>query len=378
MKTIDKITRAKIAVVYDQPFFATLLMRKKFVSDKNVKSMVTTGETIRYNDDWVEGLSPDKLKGVICKSALHTAFLHHLRRGSRDEAQWKKAADKVVAGILRQNKLELPEDIYDPQYDGMAVENAYAEMGKKPDDDGQGQGDGDQQGDDSQPGDDPGGCGTVEDAPPETDVQVEEAKAKQELSQAIMVGKQAGKMPLGADVLMEILEPKVPWEEIIARFCTMAARNDYSFSKPNKRYLQSGIVMPSLFSLEVGEIVLFADTSISMDKEKLDRCGTEMHSIASMFNAHMTVGYIDEEWQGAQEFEPTDEFILEPKGGGGTDFRPGFEWLKEQGMIPKCLVYLTDGECWDFPEEEPDFPVLWAITGGMKFEPPFGEVIYID
>ena len=61
-------------------------------------------------------------------------------------------------------------------------------------------------------------------------------------------------------------------------------------------------------------------------------------------------------------------------GGGGTDFRPVFNWIAEQGA-PDALVYLTDGlGC--FPDRAPNYPVIW----GSIYEPavyPFGDVVQV-
>jgi len=67
---------------------------------------------------------------------------------------------------------------------------------------------------------------------------------------------------------------------------------------------------------------------------------------------------------------------LNPVGGGGTDFRPPFEYLESEDIIPAAAIYLTDGECYSFPEE-PDYPVMWIIDNKRTADPPFGEVIRI-
>lgn len=363
-----KLMRAKVSVVLDQPFFATLLVRKKFVPDDSVKTSVTNGQTIRYNPEWFMSLKPEELKGVICHEAMHTAMLHHTRREGREAGKWNMACDYSINGIIKKSGMQLPEGyIHDPQFDDMSAESIYKMM---PTD----------KNNDSEPGeDDPGGCGGVEDADTDTkSMDQQEAEAKQELAQAIQMGKQAGKLPGGMELLMQILQPRVEWKEVLARFVSEPAKNDYSFSKPNKRYLHSGFILPSLYNLEVGEIVLLVDTSVSMDEDMLNKVFTEIHDVAGSFAAHITVVYIDTQVQGHQLIEPDDDVKLEPKGGGGTDFRPGFEWLEEQGIVPKSCIYFTDGECYSFPDKEPEYPVLWAKTGGYKFKPPFGEVIQID
>lgn len=67
-------------------------------------------------------------------------------------------------------------------------------------------------------------------------------------------------------------------------------------------------------------------------------------------------------------------------GGGGTDFRPVFEVIAERRKNgcpkPAMLVYFTDGYG-SFPEEAPDYPVIWIDTYS-QVEYPFGKVIRIQ
>jgi predicted metal-dependent peptidase len=380
----DKLTKAKIRVIYDHPFFATLLMKKEFVADETVPKdvgMITNGPTIRFNPAYVDELNDEDAKGVICKMALQTALLHHTRRGDRDPEVWRRAGDQAVIPLILQNKMSLPGNPQpDSRFADMSVEGIYSELQKVPKPKPQpapGQGQGKQGQGDQQPPEPQPGLGTVEDPPKGKNLKEAEAEAKQDFAQAMLVGKQQGRLPRGSELMMEVLEPKVPWQEKIARFLTEPARNDYTFSKPNLRYLPTGFIMPGLFNLEVGPIALAADTSMSMDEDALNRCGSEMFDISSTFNATLHVIYCDTKVQHTQEIEPFDDFNLEPKGGGGTDFRPSFEWLEKQGIVPKAIVYFTDGRCTRFPPE-PEYPVLWAITGGYKFKPPFGEVIHMD
>ena len=66
---------------------------------------------------------------------------------------------------------------------------------------------------------------------------------------------------------------------------------------------------------------------------------------------------------------------MNPVGGGGTDFRPVFEWVERQGVAPCCLVYLTDLLCNRFPDQTPDYPVLWVQTADYNVTAPFGEIV---
>ena len=53
------------------------------------------------------------------------------------------------------------------------------------------------------------------------------------------------------------------------------------------------------------------------------------------------------------------------KGRGGTDFRPGFAWLEENGIRPGVCLYLTDMLCSSYPETEPSFVVVWVLHSAL-------------
>ena len=74
-------------------------------------------------------------------------------------------------------------------------------------------------------------------------------------------------------------------------------------------------------------------------------------------------------------FESWDEFTL-PKtfsGGGGTDFRPVFEWINQQS--PQLLVYFTDCNG-RFPDITPHYSVIWLVKGNASV--PFGQRIQLN
>ena len=70
---------------------------------------------------------------------------------------------------------------------------------------------------------------------------------------------------------------------------------------------------------------------------------------------------VDAAVQDAAQYAPDElpeEIVV--KGRGGTDFRPGFEWLDEQAIRPAVCLYFTDMECSSYPEGEPPFDVIWC------------------
>ena len=103
----------------------------------------------------------------------------------------------------------------------------------------------------------------------------------------------------------------------------------------------------------------------------------ELHAVLLIYpGTEIKVIYVDAAVANVEDLSIND-FNLHAKGGGGTDFKPGFEYIEKEGIMPSCALYFTDGYCNSFPEE-PDFPTLWLLTDKANFTPPFGEVIRIN
>ncbi|MEW5804855.1 MAG: VWA-like domain-containing protein [bacterium] len=136
-----------------------------------------------------------------------------------------------------------------------------------------------------------------------------------------------------------------------------------------------GLYLPSIISSELPEMIIAVDTSMSIRNDELAQFAAEISSILAGYQTTIHVVYCDARFQGSQTFSSEDlPITLESKGGGGTSFIPPFEWVQENGIMPACLIYLTDMKCCSFPSE-PDFPVLWVSTIPVRQTPSFGEVI---
>lgn len=139
------------------------------------------------------------------------------------------------------------------------------------------------------------------------------------------------------------------------------------------------MILPSLSHRRLPEIVLAMDTSGSVAGAEMDQFAAELTGILEEFDTTVHVVYCDSAVAGTDSFSRGDlPLDLTPVGGGGTDFRPAFRWVEQEGLDPGCLIYLTDLECLQFPEREPDYPVLWARVGQGERIPPFGEIIEIS
>lgn len=379
MKSSDKILKAKVKLILDQPFFATLALKMQYVEDPTIKTACTNGKQIKYNPSFIDKLSLDETVGLLAHEVMHPACLHHTRMKNRNPRKWNIAADYAINPMLTASGFKLPSGaLIHPQYADLGAEEIYSMLPDDPNNDPNNPGNSGDPGDGGDGGD-PGGCGGVEASGVKTQQEADqiEAEMKQTLAQAATIAKQRGKMPAHLKRLVdEILAPHVPWKEVLSRFLNQIAHNDYSWSKPNRRYLHTGLYLPSLESIETGDIVLFVDTSGSIDRTLLNQFAAEMQDIAETFKTGFKILYIDSQVAGVQDVEPGEFLELNPKGGGGTDFIPGFTWLEKNGIEPSAVVYFTDGCCNSFPKD-PGYPTLWALDNNKAFQPPFGECVHL-
>jgi predicted metal-dependent peptidase len=152
-----------------------------------------------------------------------------------------------------------------------------------------------------------------------------------------------------------------------------AAKSDYAWTPPNRRYIARGIYLPSLRSETLGPVVVAVDTSGSIDDATLAAFAAEITAIMDEAASEaIHVVYCDDAIAGTETYEPGETVHLTPHGGGGTAFRPVFDWIARSDIQPVCVVYLTDLCGSDFGPA-PDYPVLWVSTDLPNA--PFGEVI---
>lgn len=392
-----KMTKARANLIMGNPFFGTLALRLKMAENPKIKTAYVDGQTLYYNPEFIDSLDNDRTQGLVAGCAMHVALLHHTRRGARDVKKWNKACDYAINPILRDCGFTLPEDTcYDKSYEGMAAEHIYSLMPPGDDDNkggGAGGGSGSGEGGASSPGsgdgdsdnNDPGGNGGVEDSPNSQNQggsaaqeAQEEAEWKSALAEAAQAARQAGKLPGGIERIMEdVLKQVLPWRDVLRRFMTEKANDDFNWNRPNRRLISQGIYLPSRESEGSGEIVVCIDTSGSLTADDLADFGAEIRSIVEDARPSLTrIIYCDARVNKVVEFGPSDELVFEMVGGGGTDFRPPFHYLEENGITPKVLVYLTDGYG-PFPERESEFPVMWAINN-YDVTPPWGEHLIVE
>lgn len=350
---LDKLISARMDLVIDEPFFGVLALRLKPIENEFIPTMGTDGTRLVYNPAFVEKLSNDELKGVFCHEVLHCSNGHPWREDGREHTLWNIACDFAINPLVLECKMKLPSTaLIDKKFEGMSAEQIYALIPvswiKK-------------------------GCGFGEVMPSPGGEDVTEGEKiasagdwKVATLQAAKAAQMAGKLPAALSTLIEqIANPKLDWRAQLQNLLQQALiRDDYTWKRPNERYFAGGFILPSLWSERIPPIRIYVDASGSCwEKSILEAFAAEINGINSQCKPEAVfVDYFDTRVNEGTEHGPGEPIILEPKGGGGTDFRPIFEHVIESGTDPAAVVILTDG--WGaFPETNPlDVPVIWAMN----------------
>ena len=136
--------------------------------------------------------------------------------------------------------------------------------------------------------------------------------------------------------------------------------------------------MPRLHSQSV-DVLVALDTSGSVQEEELREFLAEIDALKGQVRANVTLHACDDKldpngpWRFAQW--ETMQLPAELSGGGGTDFRPVFDWVAREHITPDLLVFFTDAQG-RFPDLEPGYPVVWLVKG--KAGVPFGTRIQLN
>ncbi len=417
-----RLSKCVTALLQDQPFFGNLTLRLPLRPDPTRQTIASDGKEIRFSPEWVTDTEADLLKTALARIVTACALKHHTRRRDRDPQVWQLASQLVTHPILKDAGFTLPEGA--ECWPDCSVEEAYARLiendpgnpdpatdpdsaqppagaaGDSPspaDPDSSSDHDSENPSGDPGAGDsaspssgssfDPSGTGEVLDADTRAgatqplDTTIEEQTWDEAMHQAAQLARVQGNLPGAVQQTVDNAHRSVlDWRSLLRRYLTDAASADYSWSAPNRRYIDSGLYLPSIRSEGIDEIAIIIDTSASLPSRVLDEFWAEIREIATDVRPEtLILLQVDSVLQDASEYAASDlPDSISLKGRGGTDFRPGFEWLEQHGHHPGCCIYLTDMECDSYPEAEPLFPVIWVNYGPTPDEyytEPWGERI---
>ena len=212
----------------------------------------------------------------------------------------------------------------------------------------------------------------------------EQNKLARDIDQALRQGAiLAGKM--SANVPREVtdeLKAKVDWREAMREFVTSFCmdKDESTWRRPNRRWIDQDVYMPSLIGESVGRIVVAIDMSGSIGSEEIGQFLGEVRKICETVRPEgIDLIYWDTEVCSHEKYEQDqlDNLLssTKPKGGGGTDVACVPIYMREHRIKAECSVILTDGYLggdwgvWDCP-------TLWGITSEVTSD--VGKTIHIE
>lgn len=379
-KLMDRIDLAYSKLGLREAFIAAVMTRvKREVSDK-VSTAGTNGTWVRYNEKFCTPLSDEELFGLVLHESCHVVLMHMWRREGRDPKLWNYANDAIINAYIKSRGWQLPKGGVHLNWvkEEHSSEYVYNKLREQQQQNGEGKGSGNGgEGDDDQDGMGGGfdGTGDLEDAQDEaTRVDMEAT-----IVAAAKMAKECGQGSALIDrVLEKVGDSKVRWQDVTRSMLTESAAADYTYLRPSRRFIGSGLYLPSLRTDALGGLAIGFDTSGSMGPNECNQIAAELQAIVDDLNpAFVEVAYCDYSVTRVERFERDEPLQLQPKGGGGTRFKPVFDHFAESGEQYCGMIYFSDmmgdlDEC-----EEPEFPMIWADIGYDHPEPPFGTRVEV-
>lgn len=361
--SIFAIDKAKVALMRDsnQAFIVGVLLALDLIEDTDTTTAKTNGKEILFNPDFINSLSPPEVQGLLLHEAWHVALKHTFRIQERNAGVWNIACDHVVNLMVTGDGFTIPAGAYcDSTYAGMATEQVYdLLMQENPDKE--------HADPDIVPNDDP--------------IEEQEQAHKEMVTRASVIAENVKKDSYGSlppemqRLLKELNKPKLDWRTILQNYMSKYVKQDFSWRKPNRRYLPD-VYLPTRHSESAGEISVYLDVSGSITDDCFVKLITEAISIKDTLNpSKITFRGFNTELTEERVFtqdEPIQYFTF--NGYGGTCITPVLEDI-QKGDSEVSIIF-TDGH---FAEGQPvTKDVIWLIYNNADFDSKFGTIIHYE
>ncbi len=403
-----RLHAVRLQMVETHPFWGYLLLQVRLVQAADLPTFAATDcvRHIWYNPDLTQHLDAAQLGFVLAHEVGHQLLASHSRRQGRQLDRWNRATDyainRLVDRIVSPGQPWRPiyrtpngtypgmgkvEILLDRRFDGKVAETIYEilrleeavrastqtsialAVWRR----------------DGNPGtlrlpNLPDHQGGVDVHLPEHDVtsaDLDELGGRIHAAVAAWERQdQRGDCP--ADLIREIqarTRPALPWNRLLHRFAGQAMqKDDWTLARPDRRFLEMGILVPGPYSEKAGHLVVSVDSSASISLECLGAVGAELGAIAQQAEA-VTLIVSDAAVQQVVHPQEIGSFLkrMRFRGGGGTDHRCVFQWLREHRFQPDLFIGLTDLFT-TFPSARPPYPVLWVVPP-LHGTAPWGHLV---
>ena len=391
---VEKLTTARVGLLLKAPFFGNMATRMRLIESNDwCPTAATNGRDFFYSTEFVNKLSVKKLEFLFAHEICHAIFDHFGRVGSRDRMLSNIAQDYAVNQILVDErigeKITEVQICYDSKYRGMSWEEIYDELWDKAEKismpelmkqlgdlldehikEEESAGSGDKDGKKGKPS-----------------LSKEEAEQiRQEIKNAMIqsaAASGAGKVPAGIQrMIKNLTEPKMDWRSLVQQEIQSIVRNDYSFTRVNRKAMHSGAVLPGMKEATTIDVAISIDMSGSIGDEDARVFLSEIKGIMDQYeDFKIDLWCFDTEiynWKRITHDEAHELEEYEPQGGGGTDFEANWRFMEEMGIQPKKFIMFTDGyPCGGWGDED-YCDTVFVVKGNKDAQAPFGQTVIYE
>ena len=361
--------------------YSGILMIGECKVKNDIPTACTNGRDVYYGRKFVESLNDSDLRGVILHEAKHKMYRHmatwkHLNKINPQKANM--ACDYVInlelvdEGNRTDKFVSLPKGgLYDEKFKGLDSGQVFNLLPDPPEGGGGSGGtldEHDWEGAESMTPDE------IKDLASEIDQAIRQG--------AILAGKVNGRIDRS---FTDLMSAKVDWKEALREFVSSVCKgkDDSTWAKPSRRWLQHDVYMPSTISDTMGRVVVAIDTSGSIGGSILNRFISEVASIMENVNPELVdLIYWDNEVASHEVYGLNEADKMKqstkPKGGGGTTPSCITKYLKDKTIVPECAIVLTDGCVGNDWGGNWTSPVLWCIVDNNTALASVGQTIHIE
>jgi predicted metal-dependent peptidase len=400
---LSRISQQRTKLLGRLPFFGRLALKLRprlaMPGEGVTTAAVAQDGTLIADADFCKGLTDPQLAFVVCHEVMHPAMLYFDRMQGRIPKLWNMAHDYAINLIIKHmadvNIEVLPDCLCEEIYDELLKDAVLVTFAQGGDGQGGGQGGGmPGRGRGNDPTKDPlNGDGRNDLADSEDGKKASQGDkgAKNRLdtdwkisivaaAQAHEQSKGRGSLPGGLRRLIDdLVEPKVDWREKLSRWVgENGKKQDYTYGRPSRRSESVGQYLPSLKKYGFAPVTVMVDTSGSIGDRMLKEGLSEIHGVCEDLGIGIRAMVIDAALHADVEVENVEDLAEHLAGGGGSNFVPAFDKLREEGYDGVVIAF-TDGDIC-VPQTKPDNlrGVLWCIYEGCHAPTEhYGETVEI-
>jgi len=363
----DLLNKTKGQLFFQQGagFLGRLLCKVSFVWSTEIDTAAISSKKLYWNPDFFMKLDAKTRVTVLAHELWHNALMHGARLNGRCPDVWNIAADHVINLLLKQHGYYMDGFPYvmDAQFVGWSTDEIYDHLQK------------------------PGGPGST--PPPGSEDGLGQdimpagaddlpdliADVVAAMAGAGMSGGKPGDIPAEITLIIDkFLNPKLPWETILYNFFNALTSQEYSFTRPNRRYEDP--MIPGITGRNgLEHLIYYLDISGSITDQHILRFNSEVKFIQETLTPErLTLVTFDTEIHDVYEFEKDDPFEkIVVTGRGGTDLADVFEHA--QANNPTAMIVFTDLEV-GIPDN-PGIPIIWICVDNLNKTVPYGQLIHL-